>query len=131
MNEIQIRIPYADTDQMGMVYYANYLIYFERGRTEWLREKGLQYKDLETKGIFLPVSESNCEYVSPARYDDIINVKTKVKKLGFASIEFDYEIVSQDRIIVKGYTKHPFVDKNFKPIRMPGEIKHILEKNNG
>jgi acyl-CoA thioester hydrolase len=127
MNEIKIRIPYADTDQMGTVYYANYLVYFERGRTEWLREKGLEYKALEAKGVYLPVNESSCRYLSPARYDDLITVKTVLKDMGFASIEFEYSIECGERKIVTGRTKHPFVNSDFKPVRIPKELSAILK----
>ena len=131
MSELQIRISYSDTDQMGMVYYANYLVYFERGRTEWLREKGLAYKELEDKEIFLPVLESNCKYLSPARYDDLITVKTTLSELRFASIEFSYEIFCGSRNIVTGRTKHPFVNKAFKPIRIPLWVKSKLMQFEG
>jgi acyl-CoA thioester hydrolase len=128
MKEIELRVPYADTDQMGMVYYANYLIYFERGRTEWLRARGLNYKDLESKGVYLPVIEANCKYISPARYDDLITIQTKLAEISFASIKFEYEIISNNRSLAKGSTKHPFVNKDFRPIKIPGEIKAVLEK---
>ena len=125
---MQIRIPYADTDQMGMVYYANYFIYFERGRTEWLREFGYTYKELEKEGTFLPVIESSCKYISPAKYDDVIIVKTEIEKIGYASIEFKYEVFLGGKIIAQGSTKHPFVDRNFRPTRIPKEFRAILEK---
>ena len=130
MNEITIRVPYADTDQMGMVYYANYLVYFERGRTEWLREKGLNYRDLERNEVYLPVIEASCRYIAPARYDDLITVRTKLGGNGFASIKFEYEIMLDGKILVKGTTKHPFVNKYMKPVKIPQEIKAVLEKSN-
>ncbi|MCB4792324.1 MAG: acyl-CoA thioesterase [Elusimicrobia bacterium] len=128
VNEINIRVPYADTDQMGMVYYANYLVYFERGRTEWLRERGLSYKDLESKGIYLPVIEAHCKYVSPARYDDLITVRTILSEISFASIIFNYEVTAGEKALVKGSTKHPFVNKDLRPVKIPEEIKVVLEK---
>src|SRR3989339_234470 len=118
---VDIRIPYADTDQMGMVYYANYFVYFERGRTEWLRDKGLEYRSLESKGIYLPVVESSCRYRSPARYDDIITVHTVVSDVGACSIEFTYSIDCGGKVIAEGKTKHPFVNINMKPVRMPAD----------
>lgn len=129
MNTLDIRVSYADTDQMGTVYYANYYVYFERGRTEWLREKGMTYKSLEEKQIYLPVAESFCKYLSPAKYDEVITVKTKLKEIGFASIVFDYEICCNDRKIVTGSTKHPFVNQSFKPVRIPDFIKSVLNKS--
>ena len=130
-SEIEIRIPYADTDQMGMVYYANYFVYFERGRTEWLRNSGLEYRSLEEKGIFLPVVEASCRYRSPAKYDDLITVLTKIYETGPCSLEFAYEINMKGKPLAEGKTKHSFVDRNMKPIRIPEEVKKILENKNG
>jgi acyl-CoA thioester hydrolase len=130
-SEISIRVPYADTDQMGMVYYANYYVYFERGRTEWLREKGLEYRSLEEKGTYLPVIESSCRYRSPARYDDMLNVLTSVSEIGSCSLEFSYVITCMGKLIAEGKTKHPFVNRQMKPIRIPEEIQRILENKNG
>ena len=124
---VEIRIPYADTDQMGMVYYANYLVYFERGRTEWLRERGLAYRSLEAKGFYLPVIECSCKYHSSARYDDIICVQTSLAEAGFASVKFEYKIVCGERLIATGASKHPLVNRDLKPVRMPDELKSILE----
>src|SRR3954468_8291451 len=91
--EFEVRITYADTDRMGVVYYANYLTLFERGRTELMRNMGLRYRDLEEKEkVFLPVSEATCRYPHPAKYDDLIRVVTKIEKVGGASIDFSYEI---------------------------------------
>ena len=126
-NELIIRIPYADTDQMGMVYYSNYLVYFERGRTEWLRAHGLTYRDLEAKGVYIPVIEASCKYISPARYDDEIKVITKVSDVGPASIEFSYEIFCNDKLITTGKTRHPLVNNDFRPIRLPEEIRKIFK----
>ena len=125
---INIRVPYADTDQMGMVYYANYFVYFERGRTECLREKGMEYRALEDKGIYLPVVEASCRYRSPAKYDDILTVYTRVSETGACSIEFSYEIKCSGRLVAEGKTKHPFVNRQMKPVRMPENIKNLLEK---
>lgn len=128
MNKMQIRIAYADTDQMGLVYYANYLIYFERGRTEFLRECGLEYKELENKGYYFPVIHAECTYLSPARYDDIITVETKLTEIKAASIVCSYEVKRDNELLVKGKTKHPFVNNLFKPVRFPKEIREQLEK---
>ncbi len=126
-SEINIRIPYADTDQMGMVYYANYFVYFERGRTEWLRFKGLAYRTLEEKGLYLPVVEASCRYRAPAKYDDLITVRTKVSVSGACSLEFFYELALEGKPLADGKTKHPFVNSLMKPVRIPLEIQKILE----
>jgi len=121
--EISIRIPYADTDQMGMVYYANYLVYFERGRTEWLREHGLCYRDMEAQGLYFPVMDCSCKYHSPARYDDMVIVHTRLAQRGAASVTFSYEITGAGRLLVTGSTRHPLVDATFKPVRFPAELR--------
>ncbi len=125
-DELTIRVPYADTDQMGMVYYSNYLVYFERGRTEWLRNHGLTYREMEEKGIYIPVIEASCKYIFPARYDDELKIVTAVSGVGPASVEFSYEIFTNGRLITKGKTRHPLVNRNFKPIRLPDEVQKIF-----
>ncbi|MHB9154460.1 MAG: acyl-CoA thioesterase [Endomicrobiales bacterium] len=130
MTEIEIRVPYADTDQMGMVYYANYLVYFERGRTEWLREHGLTYRNLEEKGMYFPVVECECRYQAPACYDDLLRVRTGIGGKGPASIEFVYEISRDGKLLATGWTKHPLVNRDFKPVRLPPGIREKFEKSN-
>ncbi len=129
MNSLQIRVAYADTDQMGMVYYGNYLVYFERGRTEWMRECGFPYTEMEKRGFFFPVLHAECKYITPARYDDLITIETKLTEVTAASITCSYEIKRDGQILAKGSTKHPFVDKTFKPVRFPKDIKAVMEKN--
>lgn len=127
--EFDFRIAYADTDRMGVVYYANYLTLFERGRTELMRSIGLRYRDLEEKEkVFLPVSEAVCRYLHPAKYDDLIRVRTKIEKVGGASIDFSYEIVDVEshQKIAEGTTRHPFVNEQWKPVRVPQKIKEKL-----
>jgi acyl-CoA thioester hydrolase len=125
--EISIRIPYADTDQMGMVYYANYLVYFERGRTEWLREHGLCYRDMEARGLYFPVIDCSCKYLAPARYDDIIIVRARLTERGAASLTFSYEVLCGERLLVTGSTRHPLVDTTFKPVRFPPDLRKSLD----
>jgi len=128
-NAIQIRIAYADTDQMGMVYYANYLTFYERGRTELLRNIGLEYRVIEERGFFFPVIYAECNYHAPAKYDDLITVETRLSEITAASITCSYKITNGDKILVTGKTKHPFVNKSLKPMRFPADIREILEKN--
>ena len=126
-----LRIAYADTDRMGVVYYGNYFTLFERGRTELMRSIGLRYRDLEETGhVFLPVSETTCHYFSPARYDEMIRVTTRVKALGGAHIDFEYDISSVDtgKKVAQGITKHPFVNKEWKPVRVPKDFRAKLEQ---
>ncbi|MDR1195252.1 MAG: acyl-CoA thioesterase [Endomicrobium sp.] len=129
INILQIRVSYADTDQMGMVYYGNYLTYYERGRTELLREIGLEYKIIEERGFYFPVIYAECNYRAPAKYDDLITVETRLSEVTAATITCSYIIKNEDKILVTGKTKHPFVNKSFKPVRFPQDIKEIIEKH--
>jgi acyl-CoA thioester hydrolase len=128
IHELDFRVSYADTDRMGVVYYANYLVLFERGRTEFLRELGGRYRDLEEEGVYLPVMETQVKYLAPAHYDDLIKIRTKIADLGRASITFDYELVNGDtgQQMALGFTKHPFVNRSWKPVRIPPSFKDIV-----
>src|SRR5664279_3281906 len=95
--DFEVRIAYADTDRMGVVYYANYLVLFERGRTEFLRSLGMRYLDWEEKlGVYLPVKESHVQYLAPGRYDDLIRVRTYMTEMSAAQIHFRYEVTLVD-----------------------------------
>ncbi|MBN1829081.1 MAG: acyl-CoA thioesterase [Deltaproteobacteria bacterium] len=115
---------------MGVVYNANYLRWFEIGRTEMLRQIGLIYRDLEQSGYYLPVTEAYCHYLSPARYDDLIIVQTTIAFLRHASIKFDYRIWDEvkDRLIAEGYTRHAFIDESGKIARVPQNVKEYIKK---
>ena len=116
----EIRVPYADTDSMGIVYHTNYIKYFEIGRTEYLREAGYPYARLESEGIWLPVASVYCEYKSPAKYDDLLSVRTRVGELKSATIIMAYEIYRKEteELLVRGETKHPITDDKLKPVRL-------------
>lgn len=132
--EFDVRIAYADTDRMGVMYYGNYFTLFERGRTELMRNLGIRYRDLEeNEKVFLPASEASCRYLSPARYDDLIRVQTRVKAVGPAHIDFEYEIVNGEtgRPVARGFTRHPFVNDRWKPVRVPASVKTKLGKDLG
>ncbi|WP_296313911.1 acyl-CoA thioesterase [Winogradskyella sp. UBA3174] len=126
-NETKIRVRYGETDQMGVVYHANYAIYFEVGRTEWLREYGLSYSGMEADGIMLPVISLAINYKSSARYDDVLKVKTILKKMPTASIEFEYELFTEsDVLLATGNTILAFIDtERNRPTRCP---KYLLDK---
>jgi acyl-CoA thioester hydrolase len=126
--DLSIRVSYGETDQMKMVYYANYLIYFERGRTEWLRQHGFCYKDMEAQGLYLPVIDCSCKYLAPAHYDDVLIVRTRLAERGAASLTFSYEITCNGCLLVRGSTRHPIVDTTFKPIRFPAELRKIFDE---
>jgi len=128
--ETDIRIRYAETDQMGVTYYGSYLVWYEVARTEYFRSCGLDYTQMEANGQFLAVVNSHCNYLAPTRYDDLITVKTWVSSLGKTSMEFAYEVVLKDTEtkVADGSTAHVFVDKSMKPIRIPEEIHQAFSK---
>jgi acyl-CoA thioester hydrolase len=113
MVKTEIRVIYGDTDQMGVVYYGNYLRYFEASRNEWLRAKGACWRDIEAAhAVYLPVAEAKVSYKRPARYDDLIVVETKLGDLGKVSLRFDYRIVRGDDLLVIGHTIHACVSRD-------------------
>lgn len=126
-HQLEIRVRYGETDQMGYVYYGNYAQFFEMGRVEWLRHLGVSYKDMETSGIMLPVLKLETNYLKPAKYDELLTLKTHLKKLPGVKIEFEYELFNEKReLLTKAYTSLVFIDmqKN-KPTRCPN---YLLEK---
>jgi acyl-CoA thioester hydrolase len=126
---ITVRVRYAETDKMGVVYHANYFTWFEIGRCELLRAIGRSYRDMEASGIGLPVIEAHCEYKSPARYDDELVVKTRGTLLSRARVGFDYEISRpiDATINAVGRTVHAAVDATGRPCRLPDYIRELLE----
>ncbi|MFH1621871.1 MAG: thioesterase family protein [Candidatus Omnitrophota bacterium] len=126
---VEIRVRYADTDQMGVVYYANYFVWLEIARTEFLRSHGLDYRSIEReKQLALPAIEAYCQYKAPARYDEIIVIKTKVSQVKNSSLRFDYELYNKENnlLLAEAYTRHVFIDKERKPVRIPKEIKEAM-----
>jgi acyl-CoA thioester hydrolase len=115
------RVRYSETDQMGVVYHGNYAQFFELGRTEWLRNLGVTYKDMEISGIMLPVISLKCNFIKSARYDDVLTIETFLKKKPMVKIEFDYKITNQDdELICTGNSVLAFMNmKMEKPTRCP------------
>ena len=125
-HETRFRVRYAETDQMGVVYYSNYLIWMELGRAEYCRAAGIRYKDLESNyGVRLAVVEAHCRYLYPARYDDEIVVKTWIENANRRMIEFHYEIcdVQTSRELASGSTKHIFLGPDMKPVKLPEKYR--------
>ena len=124
----RVRVRYAETDRMGVVYYANYLVWFEVGRTEWLRTTGWSYREMEHDGISLPVIEVQCEYVQPARYDDEIEIRTRAAILTPVRIRFDYEVVrtAGDTVTAVGHTVHAALDPGGRPCRLPVRVRELF-----
>ena len=127
MVKTDIRVIYGDTDQMGVVYYANYLRYFEAGRNELLRARGARYRDLEaTHRLFLPVVDAQVSYKSPARYDDLLSIQTEIGRIGRASVRFVYEVVRDGAVIATGQTTHACVDGEGQVRPLPGDMLSLL-----
>lgn len=126
-NAVKIRVIYADTDAMGVVYHTNYIKWFEIGRNELLREMGTPYAKLESSGYNLPVTEVYCQYFLSARYDDIIFVETKIDYLRRSILKFDYLIWDEkmEKTLTEGYTIHIFTNNDGKIVRAP---KTVAEK---
>ena len=125
---IQIRVRYGETDQMGYCYYGNYAQYLEVARVESLRELGVSYKELEDRGVMLPVSEFSISYKYPAKYDDFLSIECSIIELAGARILFDYTILNeQNRLVASAKTTLVFVAKEtMKPIPPPSEFIEIL-----
>ena len=128
-HEITFRVRYGETDQMGYVYYGNYAQYFEMGRVEWLRNLGTSYKRMEASGIMLPVLNLNVDYIKPAKYDDLLTLKTTLIKKPSVRIEFDFKLYNESKeLLTEGFTSLVFIDMNKnKPTRTPN---FIMEKVN-
>lgn len=127
----KVRVRYADTDKMGVVYYSNYAVFYEVGRTEMFRELGIPYSLLEERGVALPVVELVSHYHKSARYDDLITVETSVETLPTVKIKINYRILSEDGVLLNdGSTTLVFVDiKTGRPVRCPKDVLDVLEKS--
>jgi acyl-CoA thioester hydrolase len=123
-----VRVRYAETDAMGVVYYANYFVWFEAARGEWLRPRGWTYRDLEASGLFLPVIEAHCEYTRPARYDDEVDIRTEGRLLSAVRMEFRYEVSvkGQTGMTATGHTVHAAIGADGRPRRLPDRIVETL-----
>jgi acyl-CoA thioester hydrolase len=124
-----IRVRYKDTDRMGVVYYGNYLTYFEVGRSEYMRELGFPYSQMEGKGFILVVTEANAKYHRNVGYDSLVMVRTAITGLKRVTVRFDYEILSEDgMLLVTGHTEHACLNASQKPIRIPAELVKKMEE---
>ena len=130
-NTTKLRVRYGETDQMGVVYYGNYAQFLEQGRTEWLRELGFSYKWMEENDVLLPVTNLNIDYKLPARYDDVISITTRLRKIPTFRIEFDYEIHNeQDELLVIASTTLVFINSiTNKLMKAPDYLIKILNEN--
>lgn len=122
VHTMNYRVCYADTDKMGVVYYANYLIFFERSRTEFLRDAGLPYAELEESGIGLPVAEAHCEYKASAAYDDLLTFKSWAEDIKGARLKMASEVWRGDELLCRGYVILVCVNQAGRPIRPPEKL---------
>jgi acyl-CoA thioester hydrolase len=124
----RVRVRYAETDQMGVVYYANYFVWFEVGRTDLLREAGWNYRDMETEGFGLPVIEAHCTYRQSAKYDDEIEVRTTGEMLSPVRVKFSYEVVraADAATLATGTTVHATLGRDGRPRRLPERVRVVL-----
>jgi len=124
----RFRVRYAETDQMGMVYYANYLVWMEVGRTDFCRDCGFSYRELEREEqAYLTVAEATCRYLAPARYDDEILVETELSRLSSRIIEFSYRIKNGETLVAEGRTVHVVLGADGKPRSLPERYRELLK----
>jgi acyl-CoA thioester hydrolase len=127
--EIAVRVRYAETDQMGIVYHSHYAVWFEIGRTEFCRAAGAPYRELEESGVRIPVTGLECKYRRPARYDDDLRVRTTLPELSARGLRFAYEVVDrEERLMADGSTRHVFADVLGRLRRAPEPLLELLER---
>jgi acyl-CoA thioester hydrolase len=131
VSETKVRVRYSETDQMGIVYYGNYPQYYEVGRVETLRKLGMTYKEMETKGIFMPITSMNLKYIKPALYDDLLTVKTIITEIPNMRIQFFYEIYNEQGVLLNmGETVLAFVNiKTRRPCPAPDWFLSVMQQN--
>jgi acyl-CoA thioester hydrolase len=132
-NTTRLRVRYAETDKMGIVYHANYLVWFEVARTDLLRESGWTYREMEEAGFSLPVIQVHCDYQQPARYDDLIDIHTTGTLLSPARVRFVYQAVraADAAVLVEGYTEHASLNGRGRPCRLPARAQQIFSRPQG
>lgn len=129
-----LRVRYPETDRMGIVHHSHYLVWFELGRTELMRERGVPYGELEDReGLFFPVVQAGARYHAPARYDDVLTVHTRVTAVRGATVRFDYEITraGESGRLTSGFTEHATVGRDGRPLRIPAALRLRLSPVEG
>ena len=124
----QVRVIFGDTDQMGVVYYANYLRYFESSRAEFLRRMGSSGADLARLGVGFPVVEAQCRYRKPARYEDLLDIHVSVAQIRAASLRFVYQVRRDNDVVADGSTLHACATTEGRPTRIPAELRALLDR---
>lgn len=127
----RIRVRYAETDAMGVVYYANYLAYFEVARVEYLRSAGISYRDLEAAGVSAAVTQAHVRYLAPARFDDLLTIATRVADMTRVRFRIEYEVwrEADDMLVAAGHTEHALLEHaTLRPIRIPADVRQGIER---
>ena len=124
ITEVKIRVRYKETDQMGVVHHTNYYTWFEVARTEFMRNTGMNYRQMEENGVMLPLLETHCYYLQGARYDDLVTVRTWVSKYVGIRVTMDYEVIRDEdgALLARGSTVHAFTDINLRPLNIKRNI---------
>ena len=131
VGEVKIRVRYAETDQMGIVYHANYFVWFEVGRVEFFRQLGFSYKDMEQEdGCHIAVVDARCRYKAPARYDDEVMVRTSLKNVRESLVHFGYELVraADSLLLAEGETTHVVIDREMKKVAIPDKYMRVFKE---
>jgi acyl-CoA thioester hydrolase len=122
----ELRVRFCETDLMGIVHHANHLLYFEAGRVEWLRRRGVTYAAWANRGVHLPVVDAGVRYRAPAFFDDVLHVETRLRDLRSVSLRFDYRLMRGDRLLAEGFTKLASIDASHALHRFPDDVLAIL-----
>jgi len=128
MFQFKTFVRYSETDQMGVVYYANYFVYFEAARTQLLKKEGKSYGQFEKEGVYIPVLEAHCRYKSPLFYEDEITVNCWISEVKNTSFKFEYEILKDGKVAAQGFTRHCCTTKDLKPVKIPEDLRKIIDK---
>ena len=121
-----LRVRFCETDLMGIVHHATYLVYFEAGRVEWLRRRGITYADWTARGVQVPVASAEVQYRAPSRFDDVLAIETTLSKLRSVSLDYTYRILRGDTLVAEGFTRLACIDASHKLLRIPEEIREML-----
>lgn len=121
-----MRVRFCETDLMAIVHHGSYLTYFEAGRVEWLRKRGVTYAEWAARGVHLPVVEAHVHYRSPARFDDLLDVETRLEQLRSVSLKFGYRVLRGGKVLAEGHTRLGCIDSEHKLLRIPDEMRSVL-----
>jgi acyl-CoA thioester hydrolase len=122
-HEIQVRVRYAETDRMGLLHHANYVVYFEMGRTELLRQRGVSYREMEDSGHLLVIVEVGCKFKKPAYYDDLLTIRTTVSRVTHVKVVHQYQVLRDGALLAEGHSTLACVDRDGKPQALPDVIR--------